>query len=129
MQIPDDLRYAESHEWARVEDDGSVRVGISDYAQDQLGDIVFIDLPEVGRSLTAGEPFGEVESTKSVSDVYAPVSGEVAAVNEALLDTPEMINSDPYGEGWFILIRPDEPAALDQLLDAAAYTEAIEQAE
>ena len=123
MQIPDDLRYAENHEWARVEPDGSIRVGISDYAQDQLGDIVFIDLPEVGRTLAAGEAFGEVESTKSVSDVYAPIAGTVTAVNEAVLDAPEAINSDPYGSGWFIVIQPDAGATLDALMDAAAYAD------
>ena len=126
MQIPDDLRYAENHEWARVESDGSVRVGISDFAQDQLGDIVFVELPEVGRSIAAGESFGEVESTKSVSDVYAPVAGTISATNEALLDAPEAINSDPYGDGWFILIAPDEGATLDTLMDAAGYASAIE---
>ena len=126
MQIPDDLRYAENHEWARVESDGSVRVGISDFAQDQLGDIVFVELPEVGRSIAAGESFGEVESTKSVSDVYAPVAGTISAINEALLDAPEAINSDPYGDGWFILIAPDEGATLDTLMDAAGYASAIE---
>ena len=123
MQIPDDLRYAENHEWARVEPDGSIRVGISDYAQDQLGDIVFIDLPEVGRTLAAGEAFGELESTKSVSDVYAPIAGTVTAVNEAVLDAPEAINSDPYGSGWFIVIQPDAGATLDALMDAAAYAD------
>ena len=126
MQIPDDLRYAENHEWARVESDGSVRVGISDFAQDQLGDIVFVELPEVGRSIAAGESFGEVESTKSVSDVYAPVAGTISAINEALLDAPEAINLDPYGDGWFILIAPDEGATLDTLMDAAGYASAIE---
>ena len=126
MQIPDDLRYADHHEWARVESDGSVRVGISDFAQDQLGDIVFVELPEVGRSIAAGESFGEVESTKSVSDVYAPVAGTISAINEALLDAPEAINSDPYGDGWFILIAPDEGATLDTLMDAAGYASAIE---
>jgi glycine cleavage system H protein len=121
VQIPEDLRYAENHEWARLEPDGSVRVGISDYAQDQLGDIVFVDLPEVGRTLDAGESFGEVESTKSVSDVYAPVAGTITAVNEALLDAPEAINDDPYGAGWFIAIEPSDPSALESLMDAAAY--------
>ncbi len=121
MQIPQDLRYAENHEWARIEDDAAVRVGITDYAQDSLGDIVFVDLPEPGRTVTAGEAFGEVESTKSVSDVYAPVAGTIEAVNEALADTPELVNSDPYGDGWFIVIRSDDVGALDGLMDAAAY--------
>ena len=126
MLIPDDLRYAENHEWARLEADGSVRVGISDYAQDQLGDIVFIDLPDVGRTLAAGEAFGEVESTKSVSDVYAPLAGTISAVNGALVDAPEEINSDPYGDGWFIVIRPEAGATLDALMDASAYAAATE---
>ena len=121
MQIPEDLRYAENHEWARTEADGAIRVGITDYAQDALGDIVYVDLPEVGRTLSAGEAFGEVESTKSVSDVYAPVSGTVEAVNESLMDAPETVNSEPYGEGWFILLRPDEGVTLDELMDPAAY--------
>lgn len=126
MLIPEDLRYAENHEWARREADGSVRVGISDFAQDQLGDIVFVDLPEVGVTLDAGEAFGEVESTKSVSDVYAPIAGTVSAVNEALLDAPEVINSDPYGEGWFIVITPDGTQSLDALMDSAAYAATTE---
>ena len=126
MQVPEDLRYAENHEWAKLEDDGTVRVGISDYAQDQLGDIVFVELPEVGRSVSAGESFGEVESTKSVSDVYAPVAGTISAIHEALVDAPEVINSDPYGDGWFIVITPEEGATLDALMDAAAYAETTE---
>jgi glycine cleavage system H protein len=126
VQVPDDLRYAENHEWARLEADGSVRVGISDFAQDQLGDIVFLELPEVGKVLAAGESFGEVESTKSVSDVYAPVAGTVVAVNADLIDAPETINSDPYGDGWFVVIQPEDAGALEALMDAAAYTAATE---
>jgi glycine cleavage system H protein len=121
VHLPEGLRYAESHEWASVEDDGSVRVGITDFAQDQLGDVVFVELPEAGQSLEKGEPFGEVESTKSVSEVYAPVTGTVAARNDALLDAPEAINTDPYGDGWFILITPGDGQNLDHLLDAAGY--------
>jgi glycine cleavage system H protein len=121
VQIPEELRYADNHEWARTEEDGAIRVGITDYAQDALGDIVYVDLPEPGRSLTAGEAFGEVESTKSVSDVYAPIAGTVEAVNEALMDAPETVNADPYGDGWFIVIRPDDGASLDELMDPAAY--------
>ena len=121
MQIPEELRYAENHEWARTGEDGAVRVGITDYAQDALGDIVFVDLPEVGRALAAGEAFGEVESTKSVSDVYAPLAGTVEAVNEALMDAPETVNADPYGDGWFIVLRPAEGASLDPLMDPSAY--------
>lgn len=126
--IPDDLRYTTEHEWVREpgEAEGSVRVGITDYAQDQLGDIVYVQLPEVGLPVTAGEPVGELESTKSVSDVYAPLTGDVVAVNESLGDSPEMVNSDPYGAGWLFEIVPSNPAELDDLLDATAYGEATE---
>lgn len=126
MQIPGDLRYAENHEWARLEADGTVRVGISDFAQDQLGDIVFVDLPEVGRTLEFGESFGEVESTKSVSEVYSPIAGTITAVNNELLDAPEAINTDPYGDGWLIVIASSEGASLDALMDAAAYASVAE---
>ncbi|MET0830984.1 MAG: glycine cleavage system protein GcvH [Acidimicrobiia bacterium] len=120
MQVPDDLRYTTNHEWIRDEGEGRFRVGITDFAQDALGDVVYVALPDVGRALSAGEAFGEVESTKSVSDVYAPVTGEVAAVNEALLDAPEAVNTDPYGDGWLIVIR-SEAGIPDGLLDAGAY--------
>lgn len=123
MNVPDDLLYAENHEWVRKQDDGTIRVGITDYAQDALGDVVFVDLPDVGRDLGAGEPFGEIESTKSVSDLYSPTNGEVVAVNEDLEDTPELVNQDPYGDGWMISIRPTPEAAMDHLMDAAAYAE------
>jgi glycine cleavage system H protein len=122
VNVPEDLHYADNHEWARREPDGLVRIGISDFAQDALGDVVFAELPEPGRQLAAGEAFGEVESTKSVSDVYAPVAGTVEAVNEALADTPDLVNSDPYGDGWFIVVRPDDESAVDSLMDAEAYT-------
>ena len=121
--IPDDLRYTAEHEWLRTEGD-AIRVGITDYAQDALGDIVFVSLPEVGAQLTAGQAFGEVESTKSVSDVYAPVAGTVTARNEALEGTPELVNSDPYGEGWLIVLAPSDDAvsaSSEGLLDAEAY--------
>jgi glycine cleavage system H protein len=121
VQIPGHLRYAENHEWAETRDDGTVRVGITDYAQDALGDIVYVDLPEVGRELEAGEAFGEVESTKSVSDVYAPVAGTVTEVNEALVDNPEAVNVEPYDGGWFVVIQPAEGATTDDLMDASAY--------
>jgi len=120
LQIPEDLRYTANHEWVRAEDDGLFRVGITDFAQDSLGDIVYVALPDVGRTLAAGEPFGEVESTKSVSDVYAPVGGTVAAVNSALRDAPEVINHDPYGEGWILVIRAEGEPPIE-LMDAAAY--------
>ncbi len=120
MDYPQDLRYAENHEWVRS-DGSAVRMGISDYAQDALGDIVFVELPEVGRVVSAGEAFAEVESTKSVSDVYAPVSGTVIEVNAALEDAPELVNSDPYGEGWFVVIEASDLSELDKLMDVAAY--------
>ena len=122
MQVPEHLRYTRNHEWARI-DDGKVTVGITDYAQDALGDIVFVDLPGVGRRVSAGESFGEVESTKSVSDVYAPVSGAIVDVNSALGDTPEVVNQDPYGDGWLVVIELLDTAELEGLLDAAAYSE------
>lgn len=122
--IPEDLRYTEEHEWVRSGDDGVV-VGITDHAQEQLGDVVYVDLPPAGASVTAGEPFGEVESTKSVSDLYAPVSGTVAAANDALQDRPELCNTDPYGDGWLVRIEPDDDGADGALLDAAAYRDLI----
>jgi glycine cleavage system H protein len=120
---PDDLKYTQEHEWVRApgEADGSVRVGITHYAQDQLGDIVYVSLPSVGEKVAAGSACGELESTKSVSDVYAPVDGEVLAVNETLDATPELVNSDPYGGGWLFELVPADPAALDDLMEAAAY--------
>lgn len=119
-EIPEDLHYTEEHEWVR-DDDGSFVVGITDHAQEQLGDVVFVDLPPEGAAVSAGDAFGEVESTKSVSDLYAPISGTVRERNEALEDRPELCNSDPYGEGWLVRIEPDGDVAGDDLLDAAAY--------
>jgi glycine cleavage system H protein len=126
--FPDDLRYTSEHEWVRSPGKGSsaVRVGITDFAQDALGDIVYVSLPEVGTEVTSGTPVGELESTKSVSDVYAPLSGTVTAVNEALDGTPELVNSDPYGEGWLFELEPTEAAAMEALMDAAAYQADIE---
>jgi glycine cleavage system H protein len=120
VQVPDDRRYTEEHEWVLTEGD-AVRVGITDYAQDALGDVVFVDLPEPGRSAEAGERIAEVESTKSVAEIYAPVAGSVVAVNDDLADRPELVNEDPYGAGWFVTVAPSDPAALDSLMDAAAY--------
>ena len=119
--IPGDLRYTAEHEWVRADDDGRLRVGITDYAQDALGDVVFVSLPETGASVSAGQTLGEVESTKSVSEIYAPVAGEVVARNEALQARPELINSDPYGEGWIVEIVPADASAAAGLLDAGAY--------
>ena len=120
---PDDLTYTSEHEWVRNpgDSDGSVRVGITHFAQDALGDIVYVSLPQVGDTVSAGETCGELESTKSVSDLYAPLSGEVVAVNSALDSTPEIVNSDPYDAGWLFEIAPSDPSQLDGLLDAAAY--------
>ncbi|MDT4892611.1 MAG: glycine cleavage system protein [Pseudonocardiales bacterium] len=122
--VPDDLKYTAEHEWAKVTDAGgttTVRIGITDYAQQALGDVVYVSLPEVGASLQQGTAFGEVESTKSVSDLYAPVSGTVVARNDALDATPELVNSDPYGAGWIVEIEVADIASLNGLLDAATY--------
>ena len=125
---PDDLRYTAEHEWVRSpgQAEGSVRVGITHYAQDQLGDIVYVQPPEVGDELTAGEPCGELESTKSVSDLYAPVAGHVVARNDELDAAPQNVNSDPYGSGWMIEIVPADPADLHGLLDAEGYRSQVE---
>lgn len=124
---PEDLRYTAEHEWVRVAGDGTVRIGITHYAQDSLGDIVYVSAPGVGESVNGGDTCGEVESTKSVSDIYAPVSGEVVARNEALEANPELMNSDPYGDGWLIEVRPADAGSLDGLLSAAAYQELVEK--
>jgi glycine cleavage system H protein len=121
LSAPEELRYTEEHEWVAAREGTLVRIGITEYAQDQLGDVVFVDLPEVGRQVGTGDVFGEVESTKSVSELFAPVDGEVVSVNNAVTDSPELINSDPYGEGWLIEIRLDDPAGLEALLEAEAY--------
>jgi glycine cleavage system H protein len=121
--IPEDLKYSSEHEWVRGDGSGTVRIGITDYAQDALGDIVYVSLPEVGDVLTAGAAVGELESTKSVSDVYAPVSGTVTARNDALLDAPESVNGDPYGEGWLFEVQPSDTAEIAALLSATAYGE------
>ncbi|MDQ3756490.1 MAG: glycine cleavage system protein GcvH [Actinomycetota bacterium] len=125
MNVPEELRYTSDHEWARRED-GRLRVGITDYAQDSLGDIVFVQLPEPGATLEAGAPLGEVESTKSVSDIYAPVAGTVLEVNSELADAPQRLNEDPYGEGWICVIEASDPGAFDSLLAPEAYRTLIE---
>lgn len=122
--VPADLRFAESHEWARLEADGSVTVGISDHAQEALGDVVFVELAEVGKVFEQGDAAGVVESVKAASDIYAPIGGEVIAVNEELGDSPEALNEDPYG-AWIFKLKPSNPAELDKLLDAAGYKKAI----
>jgi glycine cleavage system H protein len=126
--FPEDLKYTAEHEWVRDPGDqeGAVRVGITDHAQQALGDIVYVDLPEVGATIEGSSPCGELESTKSVSDVYAPVSGRVVAVNDGLEATPELVNSDPYGDGWLFEVVPDDDQAVSELLDADAYVAGLE---
>jgi glycine cleavage system H protein len=126
--IPADLKYLDSHEWARVESDGTVTIGISDHAQGALGDLVFVEVPELGKSLSKGGAAAVVESVKAASDVYSPVSGEVVAANDALGSSPELVNSDPYGAGWLFKIKPSNTAELQQLLDAKAYEKVVADA-
>lgn len=126
-QTPSELKYASSHEWARLEEDGSVTVGISDHAQDALGDVVFVELPEVGSTLAAGDEAGVVESVKAASDIYAPVGGEVIAVNEQLEDEPETVNADPYNDGWFFKLQPTDKAELESLLSAEDYQQKCDE--
>lgn len=128
-EIPTELKYAQSHEWARLEEDGTVTVGITDHAQDALGDVVFVELPEVGAPVAAQEEAGVVESVKAASDIYAPISGTVVAVNSALEDAPEKVNEDAYGDGWFFRIEPDDVADLGDLMDAEGYAEMLENEE
>ena len=128
-KLPEALRYVETHEWVRQEDDGTVTIGITDHAQQQLGDLVFVELPEVGRSVAEKEELAVVESVKAASDVYSPLAGDVVAANEALSESPELVNQDAYGDGWIVKLRPSDPAALEGLLDAAAYQELAEAEE
>jgi len=129
QNIPEDLRYTSEHEWVRATAEGTVVVGITDYAQQSLGDVVYVSVPQIATHVRAGEPMGEVESTKSVADVFAPVSGEVVARNQALGNHPESVNTSPYDEGWLVELRPEEPSALATLLDAAGYRDLVESAE
>jgi glycine cleavage system H protein len=124
LNLPDDVRYTDDHDWVKAEDE-KVRIGITDYAQDQLGEMIFVEVPEVGDTLDKGETFGSLESVKAVSDMYMPVGGEVLAVNTALEDAPEMVNQDPYSGGWIIDIKPSDPSELDQLMDKNAYLEML----
>jgi glycine cleavage system H protein len=126
VEFPEDLRYTKEHEWARA-DGTRVRIGITDFAQDALGDVVYVDLPEVGAEVTASQAFGEVESTKSVSDVFSPLTGTIVERNPLLDERPELVNEQPYGDGWLIVIEIDDPALVEQLLDAAAYQAFIQQ--
>ncbi|GAB4340712.1 MAG: glycine cleavage system protein GcvH [Candidatus Abyssubacteria bacterium] len=128
LNFPDDVRYSEDHEWARREGE-NVRIGISDYAQDQLGDITFVGMPDVGASFAQGEEFGTVESTKAVSELFMPVGGEVVAVNETLEDSPDLINKDPYGDGWIVMVKPHDPTELDSLLTRKEYVERLKGAD
>ena len=121
MNVPEELRYTTDHEWARLEEGGLIRIGITDYAQDALGDVVFVQLPEVGASYAGNDTFSEVESTKSVSDVYAPLAGAVVEVNVELAESPQLLNEDPYGEGWICTMQPADGGAFSAMLDAAAY--------
>ncbi len=126
-ELPSELKYAASHEWARLEEDGSITVGITDHAQDQLGDVIYVELPDIGQVLSAGEEAGVVESVKAASDVYAPVSGEVVEVNEILADEPELINSEPYEGGWFYRLQPGDSGELDELMAADEYAAEIDE--
>ena len=127
-KYPDNLKYASSHEWIRVDDDGTATVGISDHAQDALGDIVFVDLPEIGTTVNAKDEVAVVESVKAASDIYSPVSGEIIAINSDLVDTPETVNSQPYDGGWFFKIAISDEAELEELMDAEAYAEHVDDA-
>jgi glycine cleavage system H protein len=127
VEFPEELRYTKEHEWARSER-GRVRMGITDFAQDSLGDVVYVDLPEIGTSVQADQPLGEVESTKSVSDIFSPVSGTVTERNPLLEDHPELVNTEPYGDGWLVVIEPSDPSAYDSLLDVDAYRALIKEA-
>lgn len=128
LVLPDDVRYTLDHEWARQEN-GNIKVGITDYAQDQLGDIVFVELPEVGRIFSAGEEFGTLESVKAVSELYIPIGGEIVAINEALAETPEQVNSDPFGNGWMIVVKPADIAEFESLKDKGAYLDILKGSE
>ena len=126
-EIPSELRYTQSHEWIRQEDDGSVTIGIADHAQGLLGDLVFVELPEVGSDMSAGEACCVVESVKAASDVYMPISGEILSVNEALVDAPEMINDSPFDDGWLMKVKPSAEQEIENLMDADAYQEEIDE--
>jgi glycine cleavage system H protein len=125
--IPTDLRYMSSHEWIRVESDGTAYVGISDHAQNAMGDLVYVELPDVGDTINAGDEVGVVESVKAASDIYSPVTGEIIAINEALNDSPEQVNSDPYGDGWLYRIKIADPEELEDLMSAEEYAEQLEE--
>ncbi len=125
MNLPQELKYVASHEWVRLEDDGSVTVGISDHAQEQLGDVVFVEVPEVGADVEGGDSVAVVESVKTASDIYAPVAGVIKAVNEALVDSPELVNDEAYGEGWLFSMEPSDPREIEDLLSADSYADSL----
>jgi len=125
--VPQDLRYTREHEWARLDDDGRVTVGVTDFAQEQLGDVVFLDLPDADEAVEGGEPLGEVESTKSVSDLYSPLTGKVVEINAECKDNPAAVNQDPYGEGWLLVIEPSDPTDFDALLTPEDYERFLEE--
>jgi glycine cleavage system H protein len=125
VEFPDDVRYTKDHEWARLEG-GRVRIGVTDFAQDALGDVVYVDLPEAGSSVQADQSFGEIESTKSVSDVFSPVSGTIVEKNHLVDDAPELVNQQPYGDGWLVIVEPTDPEAVDGLMDSEAYKALVE---
>jgi glycine cleavage system H protein len=128
LNLPEDLRYAEDHEWARLEED-KVRAGLDDYAQDQLGDIVFVELPQAGDTFKKGDVFATVESVKAVSECYMPVSGKIVSVNNDLEESPELVNNSPYGDGWFVVINPSNPSEMDELMTSEAYLEKLKGTE
>jgi glycine cleavage system H protein len=128
MEYPEELRYTKEHEWVSPEEGNRVRVGITDFAQDALGDVVYVDIPEDGTEVSSGAAFGEVESTKSVSDIYSPVTGRIVERNGLLSETPDLVNQDPYGEGWMVVVEMADPAELDRLMDAASYRRLVEEA-
>ena len=128
MEYPQELKYTSEHEWVSTEEGNRVRVGITDFAQDALGDVVYVDLPEEGTEVTAGQPFGEVESTKSVSDIYSPVTGRIVERNGLLGETPDLVNRDPYGEGWMVVVEATDPSEVDRLMDAGGYRQMVEEA-
>jgi glycine cleavage system H protein len=128
MEYPQELKYTSEHEWVSTEEGNRVRVGITDFAQDALGDVVYVDLPEEGTEVSAGEPFGEVESTKSVSDIYSPVTGRIVERNGLLGETPDLVNRDPYGEGWMVVVEATDPSEVDRLMDGGGYRQMVEEA-
>ncbi|WP_347548928.1 glycine cleavage system protein GcvH [Pseudalkalibacillus hwajinpoensis] len=127
MNLPKDFRYSEEHEWVQVQEDGNVRIGITDFAQSELGDIVFVELPEEGDKIESDEPFGSVESVKTVSELYAPISGKVLSVNEELEDSPEFVNDSPYEKAWMVVVEPSEPSQIEELMTPEAYEKMVSE--